>query len=131
VPLSAPALALLRALPREGDDDADGFVFISSQPGKPLASNALLRLLKAMGHSEITVHGLRSSFSDWCHEQPTASPMLIEQSLAHAAGGAVALAYRRGDLLAKRRKLMDAWARHCTSPARTADVVPLVQPARS
>jgi integrase len=130
VPLSAPALALLRGLPHERDD-ADGLVFISGQPGKPLASNALLRLLKAMGHHEITVHGLRSSFSDWAHEQPMATPMVIEQSLAHAGGDKVALAYRRGDLLQKRRKLMDAWARHCTSPARDAEVLPMVvRPAR-
>jgi integrase len=91
VPLSVPALALLRDLPREGDD-TDGLVFLSSQPGKPLAPNALLRLLRAMGHPKVTVHGLRSTFSDWCHEQPVATPMVIEQSLSHEVGSAVARA---------------------------------------
>jgi integrase len=129
IPLSAPALDLLRGLPHEGDDDADGLVFISSRPGKPLADFTLLRLLRSMGYQKITVHGLRSSFSDWAHEQPTATPMVVEQSLSHRAGGKVALSYRRGDLLAKRRRLLDAWARHCTSPARAnAEVVPLVRP---
>jgi integrase len=84
-----------------------------------------------MGYRVVTPHGFRSSFSDWCHEQPTATPMVIEQSLAHATGGRTALAYRRGDLLDKHRRLMDAWAKHCTGPARTtADVVQMVQPAR-
>jgi integrase len=130
VPLSQPAIDLLRGLWHEGDD-SDGFVFLSSKPGQPLASNALLRMLRAMGHPEVTVHGLRSSFSDWAHEQPGMAPMTIEQSLAHAAGGAVALAYRRGDLLAKRRRLMESWAKFVTSPAiETADVVPMRRPAR-
>jgi hypothetical protein len=59
-------------------------------------------------------------------------PELVAQSLSHRAGGKVALSYRRGDLLAKRRRLLDAWARYLASPAKaTADVLPLVQPTRS
>jgi integrase len=125
VPLSPAALDLLRRLPREGDDDDDGYVFLSSQPGKPLADVTLLRLLRSMGYQKITVHGFRSTFSDWAHEQSVATPMLIEQSLSHRAGDKVSLSYRRGDLLAKRRRLMDAWARYCTGPAGGAEVVQL------
>jgi integrase len=132
VPLSPQAVALLRDLPREGDDGGVGtgndLVFLSSQHGQQLAPNSLLRLLRAMGHTKITPHGFRSSFSDWAHEQPGAVPMVIEMCLAHAVGDEVAKAYRRGDLLQKRRKLMDAWARHCASPM-AGNVVPMRRPA--
>jgi hypothetical protein len=40
-------------------------------------------------------------------------------------GSAVELAYRRGDMLEKRRKLMEAWAAFCSEPMTAGEVVPL------
>jgi integrase len=68
-----------------------------------------------MGRTEV-VHGLRSSFSDWAHERTAHSNHAIELSLAHSIGAATEKAYRRGDMLEKRRQLMEQWAKYCTSP---------------
>jgi integrase len=124
VPLSAPALALLRDLPREAADD-DGLVFISSKPGQPLAPNALLRLLRAMGRRGVTPHGFRSTFTDWCDNQTNAAKMIIDLCLAHSIGDETDQAYRRSDILQKRRKLMTQWSSWCASPVRGANVVPM------
>jgi integrase len=118
VPLSSEALELLRGLYREGDGD-DGFVFLGRQPGKPLTDLALMRVMRQMGRSE-TVHGFRSAFSDWAHEQTAHSNHAIELSLAHSIGTEVEKAYRRGDLIEKRRQLMEQWAAYCTSPPAAA-----------
>ena len=76
-----------------------------------------------MGRSE-TVHGLRSTFSDWAHEQTAHSNHTIEISLAHRVGSDVEQAYRRGNMFAKRVKLMTDWARYCSSqPVTTGDNV--------
>jgi hypothetical protein len=60
-----------------------------------------------------TVHGFRSSFRDWAGNETHFDRVTCELALSHKAGDAVELAYRRGDALAKRRALMDAWADYC------------------
>ena len=50
---------------------------------------------------------------------------MIEAALAHVIGDKTESAYQRGDLLEKRRKLMDAWAAYCDSRAATGNVVAL------
>ena len=40
----------------------------------------------------------------------------MELSLAHQVGSAVERAYSRSNLLAKRRELMDRWAKYATAP---------------
>jgi integrase len=115
VPLVPEAIELLHGLYREGDDD-DGFLFIGPQPGKPLSEAALRAVMQRMGYSA-TPHGFRSSFSDWAHESTGFSNHAIEISLAHSVGDAAEKAYRRGAMIEKRRKLMEAWAEYCTSPA--------------
>ena len=59
------------------------------------------------------IHGFRSSFRDWCGEETSFPSELAEAALAHVTGDATERAYRRGDALEKRRKLMDAWAQFC------------------
>jgi integrase len=107
VPLSRAAVALLKGLPREAGNP---LVFVSSQLGKPMSPDSMLRVLKAMGHAGITAHGFRSAFSDFAHERTKAEPLLVEAALAHAAGNKIAKAYRRGDLFERRARLMEAWA---------------------
>jgi len=123
VPLSDPALDLLRHLPRE---DNNPRLFIGARAGAGLSDAALSRVLKRIGNGT-TTHGFRSTFSDWAHEHTAFDSHSIEISLAHAVGTEVAKAYQRGDLIAKRRQLMAAWGRYCTSePVAAGDnIVPL------
>jgi integrase len=90
-----------------------------------LGENAFLKLLKSLGHADVTVHGFRSSARDWAGEATNFPREVCEAALAHATGNRVELAYRRGDALEKRRKLMEAWASYCSRPAASGDVVPL------
>jgi integrase len=103
VPLSEPALSILRPLyeVRTGDK------------AFPLSHAAMLMLLRRMGRGELTVHGFRSTFSDWCAEQTNTPSEVREMALAHAVSDRVEAAYRRGDMFEKRRELMDAWAKFC------------------
>jgi integrase len=111
VPLSADALALLRVADKLRADGAD-FVFPGGKKDKPLSNMAFLMLLRRMGREDITGHGFRSCFRDWCAE--TGQPADIsEAALAHAVGDKTVAAYQRGDLLDRRRKLMEAWAVFC------------------
>jgi integrase len=111
VPLSPAAVALLRVLPRE---DGNDFVFVGPHAGLGLGGMSMSRLLHRMGHRE-TVHGFRSSFSDWAHEETSHANHTIEISLAHKVGTEVEQAYRRKDMFAKRVKLMADWSRYCTT----------------
>jgi integrase len=112
VPLSRAALDIIKAQAgiREGD-----FVFNGAQPGEPLNSFALLQVVKKINPG-ITAHGFRSSFMDWCHEQTSFPKAVIDLALAHTIGDKVEAAYRRGDLLEKRRALMQSWSDFCAKP---------------
>jgi len=125
VPLSPRAVALLRELYTE-DDNA--FVFVGARAGRPIGAVAMLRAMRELDPTA-TVHGFRSTFSDWAHETTSYPNHVIEQALAHAVGTGVERAYRRGDLFDKRRKLMESWAKHCEAPA-TAGAVTLIRSAR-
>jgi integrase len=70
-------------------------------------------MLQHMGHTGLTAHGFRASFKTWAEEATQYPPHIIEQALAHAVGSAVERAYRRGDLLDQRRRLMQDWADFC------------------
>ena len=118
VPLSPPTLEILRELPRDGE-------FVFARTGGALGINALTELLARMGRRGKTVHGFRSSFRDWCAETTAYPSEVIEMSLAHTITNKAEAAYRRGDLLEKRRKLMTDWSAYCASPGRAADVVPI------
>jgi integrase len=107
VPLSEPALAVLKQFgPGE-------FVFPGAKPGKPLSDRAMRALLERMGHTDLTVHGFRSTFRDWAAERTHSPREVAEQALAHSLRDKVEAAYRRGDLFEKRRLLMDSWAKFC------------------
>jgi integrase len=113
VPLSKRALTLLkRAKSTAGDQP---LVFPSRRRGKPLSNMVFLMTLRRM-ELEITAHGFRSSFRDWAAEETPFPDFVVEKALAHAVDNKVEAAYRRGDLLKKRRELMEAWAAYCTTP---------------
>jgi len=112
VPLSEAALVILMALPREGER-------VFPDVGEHTILKAIQRI-----NSEITAHGFRSTFSDWCAEQTNFPTEVREMALAHTVGNKVEEAYRRGDLFQKRRDLMDAWARFAAGSG-AAEVVTL------
>lgn len=120
VPLSKPALALLRELRahRVGE-----FIFPSAKPSRPLSNMAMLKLLERMGRADLTVHGFRSTFRDWAAERTNFPREVAEHALAHSLPDKVEAAYRRGDLFEKRRNMMEAWARHCGQPQQMGQVV--------
>ena len=122
VPLAVAAAGIVERL--QGGRDSE-FVFPGGKKGKPLSNMAMLALLKRMGRGELTAHGFRSSFRDWAAECTSFPREVPEMALAHSVGDKVEAAYRPGDLFAKRRQLMDAWARFCTPTIVKAEVVPI------
>lgn len=88
--------------------------YIFHRLGRPLSNVAMSKLLKGVSPG-ITVHGFRSSFRDWVAEETNFSRDLAEMALSHRISNQVEAAYRRGDLLAKRRELMNAWATYCST----------------
>ncbi len=114
VPLSKRAQAILTNFKALTGDT--GFVFPSPRPGKPLSNMVFLMTLRRM-ELAITTHGFRSSFRDWAAEETHFPNFVVEKALAHTIANKVEAAYRRGDLLKKRRALMDAWATYCDGSA--------------
>jgi integrase len=120
IPLSPRAVEIVREL----IDQESVFLFPSTKKGKPLSNMAMLNLLDRMG-IQVTVHGFRSSFRDWAAERTAFAHEVCEAALAHTITNATEAAYRRGDLFAKRRKLMDAWAEFVNAPTLESAVIPM------
>jgi integrase len=78
--------------------------------------------LTSLNVENATVHGFRSSFRDWAGNVSNFPREITETALAHVIGDKAEQAYRRGDALEKRRKLMEAWASYC-EPKRGGNVV--------
>lgn len=116
VPLPAQAVnAFKRALAyREARSE---FVFPGTRQGKPLSDMTLTKICRDMEIAAVP-HGFRSSFRDWVAEATDFDGDIAEMALAHTIENKVEAAYRRGNLLEKRRKLMDAWADHCMGTAK-------------
>lgn len=106
VPLSKEARAILETLPRL----ANSQLVFPGQKGRPLSDMTLSAVLKRMDLKHYTVHGFRSTFRDWAAETTNHSSETVEMALAHTISNKVEAAYRRGDLLEKRRDLMKDWA---------------------
>lgn len=122
VPLSERAVEILKALPRE---EGNPNVFIGAKKGAGLSPMSMIKFLGKMGRNDITVHGFRSTFMDWAHETTGYPKVVIDMALAHVVGDKVEAAYRRGDLINKRTRLMADWARYCDRPVAAEVVVPL------
>lgn len=106
VPLSDAAMTVLE----KAKSVRTGEHVFPGQSGKGgLSGMAFEMLLRRMG-VEVTTHGFRSTFRDWAGEVSNFPRELAEAALAHTVGDATERAYRRGDALEKRRKLMEAWA---------------------
>ncbi|WP_374528666.1 tyrosine-type recombinase/integrase [Novosphingobium sp.] len=130
VPLTPRAVAILDGvLPLRTEESPTAPIFPANGGGQ-LSGMAMPMLLRRMhkgrktnddagwidpkaGGRMITVHGFRSTFRDWAGEQSSFPREVIEHALAHGLADKTEAAYQRGSLLAKRRKLMDAWASYC------------------
>ena len=115
VPLNDRAVEIVK---RIGDARVSDFVFPGQRSGRPLSVMALEMVLRRMGVENATVHGFRSAFRDWAGNETHFPRELAEHALAHVIGDKAEQAYRRSDALARRRELMDAWAKHCSGEAR-------------
>jgi integrase len=124
VPLSRRAVELLAALPREGD-----LIFPGRYSGTRPHTNVMVTWLRRMGHP-VTTHGFRASFKTWATERTNYPRELIEAALAHVIGDAAEQAYSRGDMLAKRRQLMEAWSGYLDQPHGVREVL-AIRAARS
>ena len=110
VPLTDEMMKILRSLELIRSND---YLFPGQKENKPISNMAMLVLLKRMNRGDITVHGLRSTFRDWAAETTEYSGDVVEMALAHKIQNDVEAAYRRGDLLEKRRALMAEWNNYC------------------
>jgi integrase len=135
VPLSDEAVKMLESLPRVSDSR---YVFLTSRGGC-VSHASVYKLIKGMHetnieaggkgfidpkvNSVITIHGFRSTFRDWAAETTAYPWEVCEHALAHKLGDKVEAAYQRGDLLAKRTRLMADWARYCGTIQPPADAV--------
>ena len=110
VPLSAPAVKLLGALPRSESSD---LIFPGSND-KPLSDMALTAVMRRM-EVDAVPHGFRSTFRDWVGDCTNYPRDVAEFALAHKLSDKVEAAYRRGDALERRREMMEDWANFCST----------------
>ena len=120
VPLSAPALAILRA--QKAGRGNNPHVF-PGRPMRPLSNMSMAMLLRRLG-AGCTVHGFRSSFRDWATEIDKTEYTTAERCLAHVTGNSAAVAYDRSDRLELRRPIMANWSAYVCAE-KAAKVVPL------
>ncbi len=122
VPLSGDAVKLLRSLPSFAG--SEGLVFPAPRGGQ-LSDMTLSATMKRLHEADVekggpgfvdrqskrpaVPHGLRSTFRDWIAEKTTYPGEMAEVALAHKISNAVEAAYRRGDMIEKRRQMMAAW----------------------
>ncbi len=105
VPLSRQMREILRLV--EGLDEK--LVFPGQASGRPCSLGGIKLTIKRYTDQPITVHGSRSTFSDWCMQNEK-NYIVSEKCLMHAVGNKVFQAYQRDDLLEQRRVLMQEWA---------------------
>lgn len=104
VPLNAEAMEILTVVPKNETSD---LIFIAPKGGtlSDMTLTAVMRRMKV----DAVPHGFRSTFRDWVSERTNYPRELAEQALAHVIGNKVEAAYRRSDILEKRRVMMSEW----------------------
>ncbi len=114
VPLTRPALEILREAKVLGRGNRLVFPRVS---GKPLGRTAMSELLRGLRIAAVP-HGFRSSFRDWVAEETEHPREVAEAALAHKVRNPVEAAYRRTDLFERRRVLMEDWAGYLAGESR-------------
>lgn len=122
VPLNNRAMELINFL---HDNKINNFIFAGQSKGGGLSNAAMDKLLqKTMCYPQYTVHGFRSCFRDWIGEETDTPNHVAEMALAHTIKNSAEAAYRRGDLIEKRRVLMDKWLEYINRPIGDGQVIP-------
>lgn len=100
-------------------------IVFPGRKGTAMSDATMAKALREAGvpRAAGTVHGMRSAFRDWASEETNFPGDVAEAALAHAIKNKVEAAYRRGKLLAKRKEMMDAWARHCEGSSNVVRMV--------
>ena len=111
VPLSQPAVNLLKSIKQLGAPKEDDVVFPGPRRGNPLSDMSLTAVLRRMDRGDLTAHGFRSTFRDWAGETTAYPREVIEHALAHQLKDKAEAAYARGTLFDKRRSLMNDWGK--------------------
>jgi integrase len=111
VPLTESAMGILRE-----HSHLEGCEFIFPAPrGGQLSDMAMTAVLRRMGVNAVP-HGFRSTFRDWAGDRTDFPHEMSEMALAHSVSNAVEAAYRRSDMLEKRREMMQDWADFLSTP---------------
>lgn len=99
IPLCLATIALLRRLQRQAlvpDMPIEGAAPLFSYNGKdPISDMTILKVLRDMRLADVTVHGFRSTFTDWAAELTTFPKEVADKALAHRIPNPVEAAYRR------------------------------------
>ncbi|MBP1856870.1 tyrosine-type recombinase/integrase [Rhizobium herbae] len=105
VPLSDGAMEVLTEVKkvRRNSD------FVFPGPRTMLSVMAMTMAMRRTGAGQYTPHGFRSAFRDWAGDTTSFMRDDIELCLAHTIKDETERAYRRGNAVEKRRKIMDAW----------------------
>jgi integrase len=119
VPLSDRTIKILQELPRIAGCN---YLFPGAKAGQSINRFGMLELLRSM-RAGVSVHGIRSTFRDWCGDRTNYARDVVEAALAHRIADQVEAAYRRGTAIEKRRHLMNDWARYLAQPAADGDTV--------
>jgi integrase len=112
IPLSGPALAILKARMR---DDGRDHVFGRGAGGFSGWSKAKCELDARLGEmSEWRLHDFRRSFSTTLHERLDIAPHVVEDALGHHATfrAGAAGTYNKSKYRDPKRRALDAWAAH-------------------
>lgn len=119
VALNEEAVSLLKSMQHSSE-----FVFPNNKSSQ-LSDMTLTAVLRRMGRGDITAHGFRSTFRDWCSERTNYPRDVAKMALAHTISDKVEAAYRRGDLFDKRCRLMRDWGKFSSKVLTVASVTPI------
>lgn len=129
VPLAPAAIAVLDKLASGEEWPKTGFVFPGERSSdRPLSNMAMTMVMRRMKFGHYAVHGFRSTFRDWAGDNTNFAREVAEAALAHQIGEQVERAYRRGDALLKRRKMMETWATFIGRPPAKDNIRSMVRP---
>jgi integrase len=95
-------------------------VALAQFPFRPVSDVSLSNCIARHTSTPATTHGFRSTFRDWAGDETDTAWEVAEAAIAHTVGDETETAYRRRTALAKRRKLMTAWAEYVTGDVQAA-----------